>query len=25
MLQKEKLGSGNYYINEELFNLLTKI
>lgn len=24
MLQKEKLGTGNYYINEELFNLLTK-
>ena len=24
MLRKEKLGTGNYYINEELFNLLTK-
>lgn len=24
MLQKEKLGAGNYYINEELFDLLTK-
>ncbi len=24
MLQKNKLGTGNYYINEELFNLLTK-
>lgn len=24
MLRKEKLGAGNYYINEELFNLLTK-
>lgn len=24
MLRKEKLGTGNYYINEELFHLLTK-
>lgn len=24
MLRKNKLGTGNYYINEELFNLLTK-
>jgi Fic family protein len=24
MLRKEKLGTGNYYINEELFDLLTK-
>jgi Fic family protein len=24
MLRKEKLGTGNYYVNEELFNLLTK-
>jgi Fic family protein len=24
MLRKEKLGTGNYYINEELFELLTK-
>jgi Mn-dependent DtxR family transcriptional regulator len=24
MLRKEKLGPGNYYINEELFKLLTK-
>ena len=24
MLRKEKLGTGNYYINEALFNLLTK-
>ena len=24
MLRKEKLGTGNYYINEELFKLLTK-
>jgi len=24
MLRKDKLGTGNYYINEELFNLLTK-
>ncbi|WP_430813834.1 Fic family protein [Carboxylicivirga sp. RSCT41] len=24
MLKKEKLGTGNYYINEELFELLTK-
>jgi len=24
MLQKHKLGTGNYYINHELFNLLTK-
>lgn len=24
MLRKDKLGSGNYYINEELFDLLTK-
>lgn len=24
MLRKEKLGAGNYYINEELFDLLTK-
>ena len=24
MLRKEKLGTGNYYINEELYNLLTK-
>lgn len=24
MLRKEKLGTGNYYINEELFSLLTK-
>ena len=24
MLKKEKLGTGNYYINQELFNLLTK-
>ena len=24
MLRKAKLGTGNYYINEELFNLLTK-
>lgn len=24
MLRKEKLGTGNYYINEPLFNLLTK-
>ena len=23
MLRKNKLGTGNYYINEELFNLLT--
>ena len=24
ILRKERLGTGNYYINEELFNLLTK-
>jgi Mn-dependent DtxR family transcriptional regulator len=24
MLRKEKLGSANYYINEELFELLTR-
>ena len=24
MLRKAKLGTGNYYVNEELFNLLTK-
>jgi Fic family protein len=24
MLRKDKLGTGNYYINEELFNLLTR-
>lgn len=24
ILRKEKLGTGNYYINEELFNILTK-
>ena len=24
MLRKDKLGTGNYYINEQLFNLLTK-
>ena len=24
MLRKEKLGTGNYYINEKLFELLTK-
>ncbi len=24
MLRKDKLGTGNYYINEELFDLLTK-
>ena len=24
MLRKNKLGTGNYYVNEELFNLLTK-
>ncbi len=24
MLRKEKLGTGNYYINEELFDLLTQ-
>ena len=24
MLRKRKLGTGNYYINEELFELLTK-
>ena len=24
LLRKEKLGTGNYYINEELYNILTK-
>jgi Mn-dependent DtxR family transcriptional regulator len=24
LLRKEKIGTGNYYINEKLFNLLAK-
>jgi predicted transcriptional regulator len=24
ILKKERIGTGNYYINEKLFNLLTK-
>jgi predicted transcriptional regulator len=24
ILKKERIGTGNYYVNEKLFNLLTK-